>query len=349
MDHKAKESSWQAKALNIFKKGAGSASTTSPYNQQENVKKYKNALHKKIKIWWTKITLENYIAQQIIPRGLRVHLFPTFDLNDESLKERWIKAANTCSFEFINIIIESNMATLRNIETEIDSLQKILQQKLKADCFQEKICKLDKEIEKWEGTISQNKQKKYERDLADFDSNKIFKWQTEKTSIRRNISRSSSIISNSSLSEGGESTHNIHKGPRTRQFTKRGPIGGSQNRKDDSVKVINLSTHILTNAQESVLQKGLSFSPSSTIDTFTTIKDLHLFSRKLVLKKLHYKDSEETTMNTEEQQALEALVSLLEENTTSTNPPLTVYLLGNSCASRGYVPKKYNLKNNRGN
>ncbi|XP_069611822.1 uncharacterized protein [Ranitomeya imitator] len=289
MDLRAKESSWQAKASNMFKKGAGPIPTSVNYNQQENVKKYKNAVHKKIKVWWTKVTLENYVAQKIIPRGLRIHLFPTFDLDNDLLKERWIKAANTCSFEFLNIIIENNVTMLKNIETEIDSLQRTLQQDLKADSFQEMISKLDKDIEKWEGAISQNKQKKYERDVTDFENNKVFKWQTTKIHARRNMSRSSSIVSNSSMREGGESSHNGYNGPRTRQFTKKGPMHRNHNRKGDSVKVINLSAHTLTDAQERVLQKGLNFSPSSTLDTFTTIKDLHLFSRKLILKKLHHK------------------------------------------------------------
>ncbi|XP_069618466.1 uncharacterized protein [Ranitomeya imitator] len=321
MDFRAKESSWQAKASNMFKKGAGPSPTSFNSNQQENVTKYKNAVHKKIKIWWTKTTLENYVAQHIVPRGLRIHIFPTFDLDDISLKERWIKAANTCSLEFLNIIIENNARTLKNVEAEIDSLQKGLQQELKAESFQEMINKLDKDIEKWEGAISLNKQKKYERDWVDFETNKIFKWQNMKP-IRRNVSRSSSITSNSSISEGGEPSHNVYNGPRTRQFSKKGPPQGNHNRREDTVKVINLSAHILTSAQERVLQRGLNFSPSSTLDTFTTVKDLHLFARKLILKKLHHKGNVGgLEVEDGEQQALEALISLLEEDTTNTTLP----------------------------
>ncbi|CAJ0921398.1 unnamed protein product [Ranitomeya imitator] len=320
MDLKAKESSWQAKATNMFKKGAGPLPTSSSYNQQENIKKYKNTVHRKIKIWWTKTTLENYVSQQIVPRGLRVHLFPTFNLDDESLKERWMKAANACSVEFMKIIIENNTNTLKSIETEIESLQRLLQQDLSGDSFQEMIGKLDKEIEKWEGVISHNKQKKYERDLADFETNRIFKWQINRTSTRKNVSRSSSIASGSSMSEGGDSTYSGYKGPKTRQFTKKGSAQGSHNYKGDHVKVINLSAHMLTTAQERVLQKGLNFSPSSHLDSFITIKDLHLFARKLVLKKLHYRNDLGGTMGDDgEQEALDALMALLEENSTDTS------------------------------
>ncbi|XP_069591429.1 uncharacterized protein [Ranitomeya imitator] len=342
MDFMAKESSWQAKATSMFKKGAGPLPTSSSYSQQENIKNYKNIVHRKIKIWWTKITLENYVSQQIIPRGLRVHLFPTFNLDDESLKERWIKAANMCSFEFMKIIIENNTNTLKTIETEIESLQRTLQQDLSTELFQEMIGKLDKEIEKWEGVISQNKRKKYERDLVDFETNKIFKWQTNKTSIRPSASRSSSITSGSSISEGGDRpNYSGYNGPKTRQFTKKGSTQGSYNQKGDHVKVINLSTHILTIAQEKVLQKGLNFSPSSHLDSFITIKDLHLFARKLVLKKLHHRDTLGENLEEDgEREALDALMALLEENSagiTSTEGYLSTTVFRKSTATNSLL------------
>ncbi|XP_077117206.1 uncharacterized protein LOC143773738 [Ranitomeya variabilis] len=60
--------------------------------------------------------------------------------------------------------------------------------------------------------------------------------------------------------------------------------------------------------------------PRSPCDTFTAVKDLHLFARKLILKKLHHKENMgEIDIDVDgEQQALEALVSLLEENSSNT-------------------------------
>ncbi|XP_073435705.1 uncharacterized protein [Dendrobates tinctorius] len=216
----------------------------------------------------------------------------------------------------MNIIIEKNVSSLKMTETEIETLQKSLQQELSSDKFQEMITALEKDVEKWEATISLNKQKKYERYLGDFEANKIFRWQIKKELAKGNISRSSSIVSSSSLSEGGGSNYEGRYSPRTRQFYKK---NSSQRKYEkDSVKVINLSSHLLTEAQESVLYKGLTFSPSCNLDQFTVTKDLNLFARKLVLKKFHSKNNaDEMLSSNEEQQALGILESLIEENTPS--------------------------------
>ncbi|XP_073445459.1 uncharacterized protein [Dendrobates tinctorius] len=51
-------------------------------------------------------------------------------------------------------------------------------------------------------------------------------------------------------------------------------------------------------------------------DPFTVIKDLHLFSRKLILKRMHYRrEADDGIFDREEQQAIEILESLMEENT----------------------------------
>ncbi|XP_073399760.1 uncharacterized protein [Dendrobates tinctorius] len=317
MDFKAKESSWQAKATSMFKRGATSSHSSTSHVSQENTQKYKRALNKKIKVWWTKITLENYVAQNIVPRGLRINIYPTFDLGEETLINRWIAAANTCSLEFIKIIIEKNSIILKNIETEIEDLQKILLHDMRKEEFQEFVTKLDKDIEKWENHISLNKQKKYERDWADFESKRIFKWQMpkKKDPIPRNLFRDLST-SNSSISDVGSSTFEASYKPRTRQQYKKS--AAPKNQVSDTVEVINLSSHILTDAQTRVLQRGLTFSPSSDLDSFTAIKDLHLFSRKLVLKRLHHKkESGGDFSSREENEALEILESLIDENTSN--------------------------------
>lgn len=49
---------------------------------------------------------------------------------------------------------------------------------------------------------------------------------------------------------------------------------------------MNLSSHHLIPFEVEVLQKGLSFCPDKGMDVFDVIKDVHLFSRKLLLKVL---------------------------------------------------------------
>lgn len=48
--------------------------------------------------------------------------------------------------------------------------------------------------------------------------------------------------------------------------------------------VINLSTYILSDAQMSLLSKGLGFSPTNNLNVFGTILDVNRFARTLTLR-----------------------------------------------------------------
>ncbi|MEE6470790.1 hypothetical protein FKM82_009063 [Ascaphus truei] len=57
----------------------------------------------------------------------------------------------------------------------------------------------------------------------------------------------------------------------------------------EELTIINLSDIILTDNQISVLKYGLSFSPIYNTESFTWVKDLNLFCRKLLLHKFYSK------------------------------------------------------------
>ncbi|CAJ0960586.1 unnamed protein product [Ranitomeya imitator] len=89
-----------------------------------------------------------------------------------------------------------------------------------------------------------------------------------------------------------------------------------QNKKGNKgLEVINLSNHILSSDQLDVLQRGLTFSPTNKFDLFTATKDLYLFLRKLILKKLFEKDGQLSISDDAEREALMALEDLLDEQT----------------------------------
>ncbi|CAJ0951090.1 unnamed protein product [Ranitomeya imitator] len=106
----------------------------------------------------------------------------------------------------------------------------------------------------------------------------------------------------------------------TRQTSKTKNATGKQQGAGTSggLQVLNLSTRSFTEAQIEVLGRGLNFSPTNPFDFVTAMKDLHLFSRKLILKKLHSKNyfSHESVTGTEIK-ALQALEDLLEEQITA--------------------------------
>lgn len=56
------------------------------------------------------------------------------------------------------------------------------------------------------------------------------------------------------------------------------------------LNIMILSDYIPSPEKNGVLAKGLRFCPDSDTDKFEIIKDLHLFTRKLILKSLYTKN-----------------------------------------------------------
>ncbi|XP_077152056.1 uncharacterized protein LOC143816010 [Ranitomeya variabilis] len=324
MDLKAKESSWRTKASDIFKQSTLTVSQDVSKDYKEIMHQYRNILYRKTKLWWNRTTLENYLSKRIIPRGLRVQLYPTFELQEDNLTKRWVMAATTCSCEFIQILIEKNTLSLTAMDEELESIQTTLQKDVPKDVLDKWLKELDADTIKWEVEVSQGKLKKCKRDMTDYDMDRVHKWQNKKKNIPyRNRSREPSVASSTSGAESHTTVSdaeeqrdfNLRTGARKKQFPDMFYKTNRRQRNKDQFKVVNLSYHEITPIQTEVLERGLNFSPSSRIDEFVAIKDTHLLSRKIILKKLHFKSTTSNTDTTpDEIEALEALISLEEEN-----------------------------------
>ncbi|XP_073414454.1 uncharacterized protein [Dendrobates tinctorius] len=339
MDFKAREKVWQDKALDLFKQSSIANFNHTQYDDKGLMMKYKNLVNKKTRIWWTKTSLDNYIKQKIIPRGLRIQLYPTFSLDDTELISKWESVSSACSMSFMEIINIKNASILEELDIELNKLQEELVAKLSKEALEKFFQDLNHDMEKWEQQISKNKMKKYQRDVMDYDQKKVFRWQN-RISVedqKQSEIRSSSVSSVSSISSNTTSTHEREYYTPRRIKTRYGGRGrgsaryqsNSGTRRNDKPKVINLSSHILSNEQVELLEKGLSFSPSQQLDSFTVIKDVHLFARKLILKRFHEKSTMGLSLNSEEEKAaLEILESLAEEsNPMEAFPFHSIYLI----------------------
>ncbi|XP_073524606.1 uncharacterized protein [Phyllobates terribilis] len=196
---KARMLSWQDKASELFKPGTAGIFNSTHVDHKELFKKYKNLLQKKTRIWWTKASLDNYHKQKIVPRGLRIQLFPTFGLEDAELNKKWEAAASSCSLTFIEIINERNLNVLGEIDHELDQVHKQMLKDIPAEMLEEFLADMDKKMEKWEENISKSKSKKYQRDISDYENKRVFRWQYRKADDKNILLRNSSTSSISSV------------------------------------------------------------------------------------------------------------------------------------------------------
>ncbi|XP_073428224.1 uncharacterized protein [Dendrobates tinctorius] len=332
MDFRARDLTWRTQLNDVFQDKSDGECVGFNKDIQEVALKFKELLRKRTRIWWNHEFLDQYIRKDLIPRGLRIQVFPSFPVLDETFKNKWESLTNECSKGFMVLLKQLNHDSLVAIEAEIDELQSILQKEMSNDALKKLNDQIDADLQKWAQEIQTNKAKKFKRDIQDKTLSRVYRWQDPSGRSRpkfRNMShsrsRSTSQRSNTSNYDdetgkrGSDQNTTNHmalpKRIETRQSFKNKSAGSKvpQTSSRGDLQVLNLSAHVLTRTQLEVLGKGLTFSPTNSFDYFTALKDLQLFSRKLILKKLHARSHTLEALSDVERAALSDLEDLLSE------------------------------------
>ncbi|XP_071969727.1 uncharacterized protein [Engystomops pustulosus] len=230
MDLQAREAAWTHQVPSIF-------SNTGEVKQDDDFKTVSNDLleaHRALtRVWWNIRSLEEYHKLKMSPRGLRIHIFPSWEVVDDE-KERWEKGLHQCSFILINMLLDHDRGLLSRIREQIKKAEVDLE-KFDRDTqvipFQ---AKLKETIDAYEKEIIKGKKEKFARDKRDYENGRIFKWN-HKGNRRRTFQRprpttsytqsASSELPSSDTSEQdtsqdeGTSSKNKKRAPRHRDWS----------------------------------------------------------------------------------------------------------------------------------
>ncbi|XP_075707672.1 uncharacterized protein LOC142742112 isoform X2 [Rhinoderma darwinii] len=319
MDYKARECAWRSQMEQVFNDESPIFGFNVCKNVSELQSKYTNLLHRRMKVWWNKTFLENYIQRNLVPRGLRIQIFPSFPIFEEEFTSKWEEVCNQSSRKFMELLVDLNQKMILSMDEEIESVQAQLFPLMSADNMSKFKYNLDAQFVEWEKDIQDTKSKKFSRDIGDFQNNKVYRWRRNQVPGGR--SRTPSISSVSSQSEADNMPYrpNFNTRPKRKLAQRQVANRKRPDVRDQSsrLKVINLSTHTFSNTDLELIAKGLTFSPSTGFDMFSAVKDLHIFGRSLIFKKWFDKPVDSEFFPTaEEQQALKALEDLLDEHKT---------------------------------
>ncbi|XP_056418357.1 uncharacterized protein LOC130358723 [Hyla sarda] len=199
MNYKSRDAMWLEKAQNMF--DIGSSPGTESVQKTTLKRTMRNLLQKRTRLWWNRVFLQKYLSGGLLPRGLRIQVFPSYPVEDNELKNKWEEACNKCSQTFLELLISHNNHTLDTMERELEDTQASLIKecsKMELEAFNKE---LDENLNIWEKDIQTMKTKKYQRDSVDAQSNRVYKWRQNQT---KPLARSLSVSSLASV--GAEST-----------------------------------------------------------------------------------------------------------------------------------------------
>lgn len=201
-------------------------------------------------------------------------------------------------------------------------------------------------LEKFEHEIMAGIKKTFVRDKFDFEKTNAFKWRHmgnkrpsyPSTNKSTNSTRTPYTSSSSDFlvlrdeRKWRRTRRGRHKSKKTKLQIQR-PSTEHEDKQEtpvvssiqDSLQIINLSTYRLDPAKISVLQRGLTFSSSWSLNKFIMTKDFFLFCRKLIFKTLYSQRTLPDSIAETDWQLCTDLMDLLnenEDNTTTNKFPL---------------------------
>lgn len=134
-------------------------------------KEHKIFLLKHLNRKWDVSSLETYISQRIIPRGLRDRIV---HLHTDTFLPKWKELCIDHGLAVMGLIVQEEKLQLISIQQQIQVSAQGLEQLKDQEEFTRQNYQLKKEIEKAQLNLKITKQGKYRRDVADFKKNKIF-------------------------------------------------------------------------------------------------------------------------------------------------------------------------------
>lgn len=138
-----------------------------------------HALEKQLRTWWDISTIEMYLRENLISRGLRWDVAPQDGLDDPTSQGEWLEFFNRCGRELQALILKRKRRKMTLLEEKIKSLQLELEPVKDDKSTKDFNDIIKKKLEKIDRDTQKKKVKKFNRDLKDFTNNQVYNWQID--------------------------------------------------------------------------------------------------------------------------------------------------------------------------
>lgn len=162
--------------------------STSPQETRDHttaLRALAHTLEKQIRTWWDISTIEIYLREDIISRGLRWDIAPQDGLEDPTSQNEWLEFFNKCGRELQALILKRKRRKMALIEEKIKALQVELEPVMNDQSTKDFNDTLKKKLEKIDRDTQKKKLKKFNRDMGDFTKNSIYAWQEGPTDMEQ--------------------------------------------------------------------------------------------------------------------------------------------------------------------
>lgn len=179
---------WSSQLSDVFQAGSGGNSSPADNDWRALLTGYQQEQIKLTKSWWTVSTYDKYIENNIIPRGLRIKILPTFETHDENFKAKWEDVLHKCSMQLLKLACEHEKGLVSELTSKINDIERRLSEFSHNELYITRMSRINSEIDRVAQEIIDRKRQKYIRDTTDYTIGTIYKWG--KGGVSRNTSNS---------------------------------------------------------------------------------------------------------------------------------------------------------------
>lgn len=129
---------------------------------------------------WDVAFLEKYLDDQMVPRSIRFEITPQ---DDEVDPQGWYKYFNDVGLDLLYFLIARKRRKLNKLDEHLVDVKNKLSSYKELDEYKNKSDNLKKILEKEDLDQRSKKKKKYIRDLDDYKTSQVFKWQVRRAAL----------------------------------------------------------------------------------------------------------------------------------------------------------------------
>lgn len=133
-------------------------------------------MEKKSNLGWHIRFFDRYLGDRVCPQGLRIQIFPSFEVTDSQFKEEWEQNLNSCSADLIKMLKNKYSIELSDLDKEIEVLKTNGHQIASNADFQRREKELMQYLENYNKDIVMKKENKFYKDKLAFSGGYAYRW-----------------------------------------------------------------------------------------------------------------------------------------------------------------------------
>ncbi|KAJ1114552.1 hypothetical protein NDU88_002787 [Pleurodeles waltl] len=156
--------------------GAGLSypTTTNLLSAKSTFLALEKSLKKETSKWWEIASLKKYLENDRIPRGLRILIFLLMDPTSQEHLQKWEANLKLASTNMIKQLIEISQEEYEKHRQEVDSLTQRIEEANWEEITTKNYAILNSIIDRYEEDIIQRKNRKFRRDLYDYQHGRVY-------------------------------------------------------------------------------------------------------------------------------------------------------------------------------